>query len=915
MASNFQEQHPTPPAENMYVCNFRAYGLNENNQDVQACVKNPLKTCDVNICSCSYEDHCTKSIAQTCEHYRNCRHRVSIPTRIEDDDINLQWFHFHDLIRENKDAKVDVVIILDHSNALFSKDHKLVTALAKKNPTVIAFIGYGEGNTRFGSVIKMAHLLSCVCHDVIPIVGFYQRRVYVNELQNTSLIVGLKYYARLLKHFEITADQPQQIRKQIAKCAFGLATAQQFSASDPSVFVNDLPSVESHIMYDARRVCKFNVLEIPLSCLQLAICNLLVAGSKCIEGKTNENNGFDEWCRKEIKKRNLHVLIPLICEIDLIRLSIDTLENLRSGDPDLWREIDHLQFLTAVLRGHWGMNSLTVIKECATFHLMKVMSDLEASPQLQDDHKLIHNYKLCCMCYVLLCDDNFVRIGDKKYDKYDIIACTYPHPQLYDVTATGFSTSMSVPKINKFLQRFPDESKLPAWIDLYRSCRYIPDCVKLYNDIDGYTSWPIINHTFRGPQKTNQDDWYQYTSDEFLLAMGALSDYVKDTKDTFTIGESQEILQKLETAQEIPEDEKQKIQKIREQLKKHSQVSKLDRNTILKFPKIFGDCLRKHVIRPTLYGIKRFDNIGKGFGYFDESKLLNTSRTGGATGTTNVADDTCNATNNYDDDETQHITFFEMKVLLDYDYASVGKKNIAVKELRKCYAGENTTREIANSRRFDAAKSKAENENFNSLVNFCRFVFARFNNPAVDNEISGILLFTDSHYGDTLINLDHKKHRNELCTKCSAKSAKGKPLFLRHINDCSSCQKRMREITLLQGRLQTKLCDKCWNRLYELESSPTMDHLEDDCEYKCKERIQNENLINEDILCVKCKSTQPPKSTIKEVCTNCHTALLTQAKNVQFPFKKIGRLTLKYDGGNQLDSVTLSECTYVRSYA
>lgn len=38
---------------------------------------------------------------------------------------------------------------------------------------------------------------------------------------------------------------------------------------------------------------------------------------------------------------------------------------------------DHLQFLVTVLRGHWGKNSLDVIKEWATFHLMEMMSDLQ----------------------------------------------------------------------------------------------------------------------------------------------------------------------------------------------------------------------------------------------------------------------------------------------------------------------------------------------------------------------------------------------------------------------------------------------------------------------------------------------------------------------------------------------------------
>ena len=61
------------------------------------------------------------------------------------------------------------------------------------------------------------------------------------------------------------------------------------------------------------------------------------------------------------------------------------------------------------------MNSLGVVKEWATFHLMEVMNVVKLQDKLS-----LHQYKLCCMCFVLLCDDHFVRFDGK----YGIIACT-----------------------------------------------------------------------------------------------------------------------------------------------------------------------------------------------------------------------------------------------------------------------------------------------------------------------------------------------------------------------------------------------------------------------------------------------------------------------------------------------------------
>ena len=846
---------------------FRIYLFDDNLRDSAKKLLHQFR--DITICSCTYKDYndC-KSIAATRDHYLSCcKPRKGV--RFTPGNFDIQCRSFHDLMSDKyiDDASVcDVAIIMGHSSALFAEDYNVISGLAQMNPTVVAFVGCGEGNARFGPVANISHMLSCVC-EVTPIVGFYQRRIYLSELQNTSLIIGLRYYAGLIKHFQVTADQPQ-IRKQIARCTFGLATAQLApSSTDPSVFVNDSPAATSFIQNSYK-----SLQDIPLSCMQLAMCNPLVAGSEDI-ADNKDNSNFDEWCKKEIKSRELHKLVPLMCEIDLIRLAGETLKNLRSGK---WEEIDHLQFLTAVLRGHWGMNSLGVVKEWATFHLMEVMNVVK----LQDKFSL-HQYKLCCMCFVLLCDDHFVRFDEK----YGIIACTsHPCPpvldRLYDVTAGGYiSTSLCIHKLNKLPLPFPDEPELP-WVQLYRQCRFIPDFVNLYKDNRSYlisnhdpfntshgqvntsrgrdyhgcghrgrgyhgrghrgrgyhgrgpvnagrgtinTGRGIVNtsrgrgHCGSGPVNAGRGTVntrrgcgpvntscgpanmkYEYTRDEFLLAMGALSDYVKKTEDTL-LRESQIVITELENdanpqserarercIAELSPQQKTDIKDKLSILLQRRELRLLNRKVVLEHPQILAH-LRKHVIRPTVFDIGLFfnaDGLMK-YRYFDEDLLQNTTET-----STQIASPVTDehraeihstaVSNEVTIDElhqqnvAERITFYKMKVLLDHGYAGI--KDIKDEELIECYQDEPAT--PIDKNQFDITKQNAEASDSWKCVNFCRFVFAKFNNPTVNNEITGILFFTDNHYGHTLINLD-QRHRDQLCDRDGCRHSQIK--YLKHI--------------------------------------------------------------------------------------------------------------------------------------
>ena len=750
--------------------------------------------------------------------------------------------------------------------------------------------------------------------------------------------------------------------------------------------------------------------------MQLAMCNPLVAGSEGIDIKGNEND-LDEWCKKEIESRKLHKLVPLMCEIDLIRIAGETLKNLKSGK---WKEIDHLQFLTAVLCGHWGMNSLAVVKEWAIFHLVEVMNVVKLQNKFIYS---LHQYKLCCMCFVLLCDDHFVKFDNS----YSIIACTsHPCPvldRLYDVTTDGYliSPSLYTHKLNESPLPFPDEPELP-WVQLYRHCRYITNFLQLYNNKN---TTPILNHTSCGPVKRGQE-WYNYTQDEFLLAMGALSDYVKRTEDKL-IRESQTVLhiltelenganpQSSESGRYIAALSSQQKTDLKTNLSKlqNEGLMSLNRKVILEHPIQLFVHLRKRVIRPTVFGIKIFynDDVPEDgyMEYFNEDQLLqNITETSPSSVTDNKhRDETCSAaviTNEeivgepHQQKVPERITFYEMKVILDYDYAK--EKRIKDDELLMCYQGEQATR--IGKIRFKDTKKKATTSG--NLVNYCRFVFAKFNNPTVKDEITGILFFTDNHYGHTLIEFDEQHMRkickdclyqfkgevslrdlctscsgkikgqlylSELCTRClpTVKNAQGlcnlckqkikgnnlcdkrclqmlksklcprckentrAKVYLRHLGECckhklkgnirdifSSCRYAMQEITITQARLQNMLCKQCWDKLDKSALSHMLSMADlKDC---CWETLRNKHLKVQDKLCAACckkcvkklqgKSNQEKSEgwpKIKDACTECQDIMLAQAKKVQFPFKKIGRLTLKYNNDNELNEILLSECT------
>ena len=444
-------------------------------------------------------------------------------------------------------------------------------------------------------------------------------------------------------------------------------------------------------------------------------------------------------------------------------------------------------------------------------------------------------------------------------------------------------------------------------------CRYISNCLNLYNKRS--QSWPIRNYTY---QRAGNQNVFHYTRDEFMLVIGALSDYVKPTEDALQ-NKLQTILAELQNCNEngkLPQNKKTRARKIQqlslekreriikecEKIEKTKDVSTLNRSVILEreYIPIMPARLRKRVIRPMVFSVKKFYNADPR-SYFDEDELLNKFMTVGA-------NDDPQQSNG-----AEKITFFETKVVLDYDYAN--QNRIADTELQRCYKDEHATSEIT-QQRFEVTKTNSKKSW--RLVNFCRFVFARFNNPSVNNKITGILFFTDSHYGDQLIEFDqqHKQalqvctgqcfdkfkckiYLDKLCsqkcrpktegqsvscsdhhsqilqinqTRCKTKlcsvNLKAEVYLkdlcvecLKEFNGrihclCPTCQKKMHEITIVRRRLQDMLYSDCLYNIDKLETSQ-MPKMNDICP-KCKDTLGNVDLKEEDKLCKICYDMVKP---------------------------------------------------------
>ena len=431
-------------------------------------------------------------------------------------------------------TSADVIVILGHSGVFscgpFETEELLVALTTKLDPTVIAFISCCGGNKRYGPIYKMSHLLTSKC-----LVGFYQRRVYIEELCETSLVIGLRNYLYL--QCELTKSvkgETDEKRRLAAIQAF--ACAKLSLKNDPTVFISDCNEQNLTEIF-----CEAIDGKIPLSTLQLAMYHRIVVDSNMcpinISMKSVDVEELDKNCISEIRKHRIHELVPLILELRLLKLYNKPLDLIKTGNPSSWKEVDHLQFLLAMLCGYWGKNTLTVIREWATFHLMEMMGECNK----MDDDKLkhgadIHKYKLCCACYALLCEHNFVRFVEPGKDRCGIIAYTRffgPNiivpgsvwyesgDDMYRITSDGYISGTKCVIRTNILPTpngpYPNKGEL-LWEELFDNCRDMNDCADMWNGRS--TQWEIISALRVGRA-------YKYRQLDFQLAMATLNEFLK----------------------------------------------------------------------------------------------------------------------------------------------------------------------------------------------------------------------------------------------------------------------------------------------------------------------------------------------------------------------------------------------------
>ena len=362
------------------------------------------------------------------------------------------------------------------------------------------------------------------------IVGFSQQREYNgnSELHKTTFVAVLTKYLSMLS--AETAKQAELVdelcEKEIAIKTFKSCLKSDLRSPDlrktlREAGVVDLPET------------------VPFSCLQFTMYQQM--GRQELLPKNFTSDQLNQYFNELIKTYQLDKLIPLIYELTLTVLYKESLDLIKNGDKSSWEKVDHLQFLLAMSRGHWGNNTFTTIREWATFHL------LEIRKKALEKHipAYLHVYKLCCVCYVLLSEHHFVTFVGPNEDLDDY--CLGILANTTKIDADGVENISCIDGNthtdligNSPNGKYPDKeerSEVYSWEDLFQHCKTIPDCIKMWR-----TSETAEKHQWKirdiYAAKKNEPS-YTYSSIDFKMVMIALTDYLlKVTKKKQSINSS-----------------------------------------------------------------------------------------------------------------------------------------------------------------------------------------------------------------------------------------------------------------------------------------------------------------------------------------------------------------------------------------
>ena len=520
-------------------------------------------------------------------------------------------------------------------------------------------------------------------------------------------------------------------------------------------------------------------------------------------------------CSEKIEKLQLHRIITLVCEIKFIKLLKDTLKLMRTEDKSSWEKIDPLQFLIAALRGHWGQIKADIIKKWATYYLKKSMNDVK-----KDNPEALHQYKLCCMCFVLLFEDSFVRFvkHEKDYQQYDIIVCIKEENKLNDVIKTDDSPQ-SLP--DESPTPFPsDKDPLSCWVDLLQHCKPI-------SDKDDHPDWVIGNRY--GPQLVQQ---YNYKYAEFLLAMGALSDECQKKEDAlrricYHVSEFENKNDEEKGRMKCFIDDPEYIEEMDKTIVEELFIVKSEIEG-LSFveTRLLLDCskhnknLDKKLRRDKVNLIEQLLDL-----YKKDSAMW---RLPDVPALGVVLDHVVNNTKTV----TLHEAAGEISI------------NTLNEVIGRCLHQAFVTLSIEKSLR--QAVEDCTDENWHKISS-CRFVFAQFEISNKHDEIKGILFYTDTHYGENLIDFNKEQlhELNEIKCTCYKET---------------NCYTKVTEL-ITPRPVSSK------NLLKAIKA------LKGPCRYRMLQ------------------------ITIKQM----------EHKKI-FPFIKVGRLTLTYNENGQLTGIDLEKC-------
>lgn len=441
-----------------------------------------------------------------------------------------------------KKKHYDVAIILGHSSPYnigkFSTLDVMKIFIHPPQPTIVAILGCCGGNSRFGPLFKLFH-----DHDqkIQTIFGFYQRMVSLDELIETSLILGIQNYLCFSKQYRYL--ELRTIVKQAFVC--GILDA---PSSDPTAFAND--SDEAVTLQSFRQALDIKKEEIPVSCRMLATYHIYTKANERNIGQFLQQirslQEVDEKCKDECERRNLHIIIPKVIEItdylyNMANNELDTLPQtildeldgvytLQEGTINYlkdgnWSHVNDVQLFLAILQGYWGKNSYSDIRDYAY-------------SRLQDMKKHCIVYELCAVAFCLLCEDSYLSVDPSG--QFLEVSCQHARVWSFNekkLKKLDLDSQVHLP-LTKLVENY-------NWVKMFSYCTTNQEFYRIVNT--NYTV-SIRNYTYKYVKQ--KVEYFQYDNNDFQKAMLALQRYLFQSHNTTSTNENYHV-KKFENANNI----------------------------------------------------------------------------------------------------------------------------------------------------------------------------------------------------------------------------------------------------------------------------------------------------------------------------------------------------------------------------